>query len=239
MPKKKILNLQYSDFDEPVRQIEQKLEYYLQTQDQHKLRTDEKYILNDAQFQGAITEAREKLKIENDYLEYEDDLDDWIVALLSGKDSSSIEKYGSEYDEYIEKYNRIAWTATEKANLPYGWHDWVRLYIATNQPPKDIIIEPSIQDIIEIIGMDDDSLVIRLNKGIKAEEYRSAWKAFAEFLKGSSAYRPYAHILKNKIYLDHTKGMSVGEIVDKYFSEETDRIASHDKVRKIIKRFSA
>ncbi len=239
MPKQKTISVEYSDFDEPVSRIEHLLEHYLKAKDQKKLRSDEKHIINDERFQTAIWQARNELNIDHNYLNYEPDLDDWVVELISGKEIDEVSKYSEEYNDCLEKYNRIAWTATENANLPYGWHDWVKLYIAMDQAPQDVVIEPEVTDLIEVVGMDDNSLIVRLNKGLKPDEYRNAWKAFSQFLKEPSAYQPRAHTLKNKIYLDRRKGMTVKQIADKYFPHETDREASYDKVKKIIKRYKS
>lgn len=239
MPKDKTIHVEYSDFDEPVRRIEELLEYYLKAKDQKKLRIDEKHIIGDGQFQDAIRKARQELHIEYNYLDYEDNLDDWVVELVSGKSINKVRKYGEEYNDCLEKYDRVAWTATENANLPYGWHQWVKLYIAMDKPPDAVVIEPEVEDVIEVIGIDKNSLVLRLNKGLKADEYRNAWKAFSQFLKEPSEYQPRAHILKNKIYLDRRKGMTIKQIADKYFPNEAYREATYSKVKKIIKRFKS
>jgi len=239
MAREKRINVDYSDFDEPVSRIEQKLSYYLESKDQEKLRIDEKYILADDQFQDAIREVRKELSVDEDYLEYEDDLDDWIVEHITGKPLSSVRKYSNEYHDALEKYNKLAWIATEKANLPYGWHEWVRIYIATDRPPQNITIEPDVDEKIEIIGIDSNSLIIRLNKGLRPNEYRSAWKAFSDFLRQPSEYRPRSDRLKNRIYLDRQKGLTYKEIADKYYPGDEDRFMAYDKVKKIIKRFDS
>ena len=236
MAKEKTIHVEYSDFDEPVSRIEQKLEYYLQEKDQKKLKIDEKRIIADEQFQAAITRARKELGIEYDYLDYEPDLDDWIVELLTGKKIDEVVRYSEKYQDSLEKYNRVAWAATEEANLPYGWHSWVIAYIAMDRPPEEAVIEPDLVEKIEIIGMDDNSLIIRLNKGLRAEEYRNAWKAFSDFLRQSSVYQPHRHLLKHQIYLDRENGMTYRQLADKYFPNESDRQASEDKVKKIIIR---
>lgn len=190
MSKTKTIQVEYSDFDEPVRRIEDLLEYYLKAKDQKKLRTDEKHIVNDGQFQDAIRKARQELNIEYNYLDYEDDLDDWVVELVSGKSINKIRKYGEEYYDCLEKYDRVAWTATENANLPYGWHQWVKLYIAMDKPPHEVVIEPGVTDVIEVIGMDKNSLILRLNKGLKPTSIEMPGRLFLNSSKSQANTGP-------------------------------------------------
>lgn len=257
MVKSKKLDLKYSDFDKPIRLLNNQLKVHLQESNQKKFREAEKLIIEDISFQKAISKARLALNIipvdsaidirfidfdtspnidwsEAEFLDNESDRDSWAVEKLFGK---PLHTSDSKYDELLEKFYDLTNEVIYQSNLPYGWFEWVASYITMNVISSSAFIESEIR--IEAIGIDADeeSLYIRIDRGLKPHEYKDAWKAIKVFAKQPSVYTPHADTIKNRIILD-SKIMSATEIAKKYYplEAEQDFPAALSRVTKTINR---
>lgn len=257
MTKSKKFDFKYSDFDKPIRRLNNQLEVYLRDSNQKNLREAEKLIMADINFQKAVSKARVGLNIipddnvidimfiDNDtlpnlnwddveFLDNEKERDSWAVEKLAG---TPLLISDSKYDELLEEFYRLTNDVIYQSNLPYGWFEWVASYITTNVVSSSAFIGPEMR--IEAIGIDADeeSLYIRIDRGLKPHEYKAAWKAIKGFATQPSVYTPHADTIKNRIILD-SKTMSATEIAKKYypFEAEQDFPAALSRVTKTINR---
>lgn len=257
MTKSKKFDLKYSDFDKPIRRLNNQLEVYLRDSSQKKLREAEKLIVADIKFQKAVSKARIRLNIipsddvvdirfidfdtspnfnwtDVEFLDDEEDRDRWAVEKLAGM---PVRNSDSKYAELLEEFYKLTNDVIYQSNLPYGWFEWVASYITTNVVSSTAFIEPEMR--IEVIGIDNDeeSLYVRIDRGLKPHEYKAAWKAFKGFATQPSVYTPHADTIKNRIILD-SKTMTATEIAKKYypFEAEHDFPAALSRVTKTINR---
>lgn len=225
---------------EAAEEINRKLSYYIsqaKNNEQKKLKIDEKHIVNDDDFLSLIDGARNKLGIEDKWLDNESELEDWIATTMSGKPLDEIPKYSDEYYDYIERLYHEAREIISQLRLPYGWQEYVATAIAIQEKPTEAYVE--VEPYIVVEEVLDDALIVRIEKGLRPEEYRVAWKAFVDFLKQPNSYKQYSDKLKNRIFADHKKGLSDKEIAHKYFPDEPYTSITVERIKKIISRKKA
>lgn len=220
--------------------LNSRLYYFFQKNaNQQSLRANEKMIVSDFFFHHYITEARNTLRVEEflDFSDYErkpDIIDDWLIQCMAGK---FVDFRDDEYQDYHSELTYEITRVIERLALPYGWMDYIKAYIALNQLPTLTDIERD--TLITVESIDEESIVVRMEKGLKSNDYASAWKALKPFFAQPSIYRPYSDTTENRIYLDREAGLGVSDIAKKYFASQykTDPIAARDRVKKLLKRF--
>lgn len=222
------------DFDSDVRRMNFMLHSVLKAgKDIHY--SDTKHVAKDKAFNNAVLAARKELELTEFYPdnEDEDNITKWLIEQVKGTD------YKAKDQKIYEAVSR----ANTNANLQYGWYAYTEAFIALGKEPK--ITKPAHLMKLEAVGVSEDrnSIYIRMDKGLSAEDYRKAWSKLKWFLNKPSTAPIYADILKNKIYLDRQNGMTYGDLAKKYFpyeygkdlDEDTDY--ARDKVKKIVARY--
>ncbi|MBH2007298.1 hypothetical protein I8H83_01710 [Candidatus Saccharibacteria bacterium] len=186
-----------------------------------------------------IHDARESLGVTDfyDFNEYQQTpgaVNEWLIQQVIGQNRT---EDSDEYHACFEKIAKEVAEIIEEENLPIGWFDYVAAYIALGEKPvyTDIERDP----LIYVEDIEHDDLVIKMERGLKQEDYVAAWKALKPFLNQVNRLAPSRDTLKNRIYTDRQKGLSIAEISKKYMPEayKNDPLATKDKIKKIITRF--
>lgn len=205
---------------------------------------DIKHVIAEKSFTKAIQEARDSLDLKDYYPDTapEEDIDHWILLQVAG----GIEKLKSakaKHQELQRFIDNVIFYAVDAANLQSGWFTYVQAYIALGKPPVSALPTNPNRIFVESVSDDNNHLLVRLERGLSAEEYRTAWKAFKDFVNKPTNGQVYAEVTKNKIYLDRLNGMSYGQLAKKYYPNEYEKDTENktdytrDKVKKIVARF--
>ncbi len=207
---------------------------------------DIKHVISDKSFMRAVNAARESLGLMDYYPENgnEDDIDHWLLLHVAGGNESlriSVLKH-REIQRFIDT---VILQAINTANLQSGWFAYMGAYIALGKPPKSLKPIYAQRIHAEDVSGDNNSVLIRMDKGLSSDEYKKAWKALKKFLQKPSSGKIHAEVTKNKIYLDRIKGLSYGQIAKKYYPDEYAKDQANktdyarDKVKKIVARFKS
>lgn len=197
--------------------------------------SDTKHVAKDKVFKKAVLAARKELDLTEFYPENEgeDNITKWLIERVKGVD----------YKAKDQKIYEAVSKANTAANLQYGWYAYTEAFIALGKEPKTT--KPVHLMKLEAVGVSEDrnSIYIRMDKGLSADDYRKAWHKLKWFLSKPSTAPIYADVLKNKIYLDRQNGMTYGDLAKKYYPHEYRKDLENktdyarDKVKKIIARF--
>jgi len=236
------MSYKYYGLHSKVQRWNRQLSYYLKIKNQEKALEAEEYIIQDELFISEIRQARQEFGI------YENQLYPNLERLSIGDVYSWFNSTMKELA--IDKdFGDLAQTASDicaRLNLPYGWSDYVSAYICLNDRPLNIAIEPDLK--IDIVGIEhDDSLMVRIEKGLTRSDYIAAWKALDNYLKELTPIEHTGDSLKYRILLDNVENnMSAGKLAKKYFPIDTQSLTKYeiisqsqlnrDRVKKILKR---
>jgi len=205
---------------------------------------DIKHVVTDKSFLAAVDMARESLGLTVYYPknENEENIDYWmLLQVAGGKESLKASK--RKHREIQRFIDDIIFQAISSANLQSGWFTFMGAYIALGKQPKTSKPIYAQRIYAEKVSDDNNSVLIRMDKGLSSDEYKRAWKALKKFLHKPSSSTIHAEVTKNKIYLDRLKGLSYGGIAKKYYPDEyaKDQVNktdyARDKVKKIVARF--
>ena len=222
-----------------VRLLNSRLRYYhQQDNNQRDLRFVEKYILNDIRFIREVQTAREELNI-SQFLDFEiyasdpSTVRDWLVHQASGK---QLHWKDEAYKTYDQKITDVIVRLLERFTLPNGWFDYIEAFLALDTRPIHTEIERD--TLISVDDIESNEVIIRMERGLKPEDYKTAWKALKPFFMQTSIYGPAADTVKDRIYLDRKRGLGISEIAKTYYAKEysADAAAARDKVKKILAR---
>ena len=224
---------------EQVRLLNARLRhYYQQDNNQRDLRFVEKYILNDIRFLREVQSIREELGI-SQILEFEiyasdpSIVRDWLVHQVSGK---HLDWNDSAYKANDQKITNMIARLLERFALPNGWFGYIEAYLAVDALPIHTEVERD--TIISVDNIEPNEVIIRMERGLKPEDYATAWKALKPFFKQPSINVPTADTVKDRIYLDRKRGLGISDIAKTYYAAEyaSDAAAARDKVKKILAR---
>ena len=232
------------DFDPDARRMNFMLSSVIGSDKQIQY-TDSKHVVKEKSFLKAVKNARKELGLTDFYPDTEDEgkISLWLMGKLAGQKIGFRTISEDKYREYDQMIYEVITQANEEAKLQYGWYAFTEAFIALGKEPKTI--KPIHTMKMEAVGISEDrnSIVLRLDRGLSAEDYRKAWNKLKWFLNKPSTAPVYADLLKNKIYLDRQNGMTYGDLAKKYFpyeygkdlDDKTDY--ARDKVKKIVARY--
>lgn len=222
------------------------LNYWLESELRDSLgiqNADTKHVISEDTFIQTIQNARDKLGLVDYYPDNknEEDIDSWVIGKLAGKEMESASE--EEYLNALHRFDDITFQVITTTNLQSGWFEYIRAFIALGKTPQTIVPAHRAKMFVESISEDENSMILRLDKGLSSDNYRKAWKVLKKFLDKPRTTAPFAELLKNKIYLDRQNGMTYGQLAKKYFpfehqkdkADKTD--FARDKVKKIIARY--
>ncbi len=126
-----------------------------------------------------------------------------------------------------------------RTGLSEEWREYVAVFIVTNMPPSKNF--PAPYPFITVQDTDDDSVTIKIHRGIRYEEYITAWAALAEFL---GLGRRKAKKLSEKTAAIHAQmygkrefyGLTYRQLAEEYGIERLTVDDAKDYVKKVIKR---
>lgn len=220
--------------------LNSRIHYYFQTNNlQRHLRFDEKHVINDFDFQKKIQTARQNLGVVdfldfNDYQQNPQIVQDWLARQVFARDEDMND---NEYDACLKKITSEISRIINDEVLPAGWFDYLMAYVALGEKPVDTEVERD--PLVYVEAIEHDELVIRMEKGLKPEDYAVVWKALKPFFRQPSRLMPSTETLKGRVYTARKKGLGISAIAKRYFPDdyEKDPPATRDKVKKIITRF--
>lgn len=218
-------------------EIQRLLDAVLSEINENAERIYEPYIVTSEKFQSAVIKARQSLGIERLHNLGDEHINDWVERNIK---PVAIPKY-PHITSAEELSTRRFWTtidsARKDANLPQTWRTYLAIFVITDAPPKLSDIS-SKRKLIEVKGIDTDTITIRIAKGIRYEEYTKSWTALSEFLgKGRRKTMlpdEQVRLRDLEMYNKHQQGSTQRELAEEYFT--TDIEYSKDAVKKALKR---
>lgn len=126
-----------------------------------------------------------------------------------------------------------------RTGLSEEWRDYVAVFIVTNMPPSRNFPAPypfiTVQDVVE------DSITIKIRKGIRYEEYVTAWTALVQFLglgrrKAKKRDEQTAAIHAQMYGKREFYGLTYKQLAEEYGIERIAVDDAKDYVKKVIKR---
>lgn len=188
------------------------------------LKKTEKYLLERAELPKVIAQARSRLNIPQDIYVSELNINEWI-------------------DENSEPrlFYEVVKSTLEELELGGEWSFYITLFIVNNRPPdkKYVLLRPDNGVSVEEVGANGE-LLIRLQPGVRKEDYLKAWEVFREYL-GSPNRMPKEDTESerdSRIYDDFSNGVTRRELARKYFPSQEESSAM-DRIIKILKRQKA
>jgi hypothetical protein len=202
-------------------------------------------VIKEQSFLTAIANARKKLGLDTYFPDTadEDDIDDWLDGKVKEQLSASEQQSKDVLQICWRIIDEAVLSAIKEANLQYLWYQFVRAYIALGKKPKTIKPKKKLKIYAESFSENLDSVQLRLEKGLTAEDYRKAWTRIKRYLNQPNTTAVRAENTKNMIFLDRQNGMTYGQLAEKYFPNEyaKDQLEktdyARDKVKKIVSRF--
>lgn len=206
---------------------------------------DIKHVIKEKSFTQAAENARTALGLAGSYPKSsnEDEIDFWLLCEIVGGRAKLKSLSSSKHKEYQRFIDHVIFQALHEANLQSGWFEFMEAFIVLGKEPKSIAPTQSQSIYAEHVSENKNSVLVRLDKGLTADEYRKAWSGLKKFLQKPSTAQITADLLKNKIYLDRLNGLSYGQLAEKYYPNELAKDRENktdfarDKVKKVVARF--
>lgn len=186
-----------------------------------------------------ISHARTSLGIqEHEYLTTSDPEDAyeaelWIIDSIAEKDNHKLNEEG-----YSRQIIEIIKGICADTGIPISWYEYLIIYIAINKPPMNSDIYK--EDLVTVERIEEDALILRINKGTKHSDFQNTWRAVSPFLK-QPANNPKLYSVKDLMNRDHKTGMTNSAIAEKYYPEQyaSDPTSAVDRAKKIISRLNS
>lgn len=126
-----------------------------------------------------------------------------------------------------------------RTGLSEEWRDYVAVFIVTNMPPSRNF--PAPYPFIKVQDIDEDSVTIKIRKGIRYEEYVTAWAAIVQFLglgrrKAKKRDEQTAAIHAQMYGKREFYGLTYKQLAEEYGIERLTFDDAKDYVKKAIKR---
>ncbi len=126
-----------------------------------------------------------------------------------------------------------------RTGLSEEWRDYVAVFIVTNMPPSKNY--PAPYPFIKVQDVGDEFVTIKLRRGIRYEEYVTAWAALAEFLglgrrKAKKRDEQTAAIHAQMYGKREFYGLTYRQLAEEFGIERLTVDDAKDYVKKVIKR---
>lgn len=171
------------------------------------------------------------------YITYSDSVQSAVSTTRKelGLEKSTIPK--NDQPQWAKINSKLLLKGFTYSKLPTEWYTFFVQYVATNSPPSiaDTIEHPRF---IEIIDNDANGITLKINKGIRYEEFLNGWNALSEHLgKGRRKNKLPNESTRIRDLQMHGKkemGYTQKQLAEEYF--QTDVEYSKDAVKKALKR---
>lgn len=222
-----------------VKLLNSRLSYYHQQNNvSSELRFIEKRLFEDAFVSLEFSQVRKELNIYTplSFDEYENNpeiVENWLICQISGKNLG----YGDEeYDTYSQKITDATARLLDKLVLPNGWFAYIQAYLALDRLPTSTEVERDPP--ISVDAIEENEIVVRMERGLKPDDYAVAWKALKPFFRQPNIYLSGATI-KDRIHLDRKRGMGISAIAKKYYPKQynDNPDVPRDLIKKTLSRY--
>lgn len=172
------------------------------------------------------------------YISYSDKLLNAVSVTRKklGIEKSTIPK--NEQASWLETNKQTLLSGFETTGLPKSWYTFFVQYVATNTAPS-ITETVAHRRFIEVTESTDDSITIKISKGVRFEEYTAIWKALSPFLgtgRRKNKQPDYDTRIRDlQMYGKQQSGYTNKMIADDYVVAINDDNAK-DTVKKAIRR---
>lgn len=198
----------------------------------------ELYIVNSEKFQSAVESTRLKLGIN---IVSKADLDGLSEIEknnigLWADDNIVVDELPSSSSAAIYFYQVIN-DAIDGIKLPRTWRNIFAYYAITNDVPTSSMISSS-RKLIQVKNIDEDSITLRLSKGIRYEEFTKLWLIVTLYLgpgrRKTKSPDAETRIRDLQMYGKKQRGYKNSEIAKEYFASDINDAT--DAVKKAIRR---
>jgi hypothetical protein len=212
-------------------EIQKLLDSILAELNEDSIRIFEMQITSDSQFQESVARARKKLGIKIPTQKEKGRNERELNADVNFGDYQADDKLVNS-KQFLSSVDKVIL----ETKLPEIWRDYIAAYISGKSLSKDDLKIYKNEHLI-VENADEDSIVIRIRKGIRYEEYVKAWDALAFHLgKGRRRNTVRDNAIRD-LQMYHSfyfRGLPYKEISKLYL--DTDVEWGVDTVKKAIKR---
>lgn len=225
-----------------VNEIQSKIDELFSDDNEDIERSYELYIISSDKFTKAIVNARKKLSLEsfiskkNGTKAHAKDFkhlmnyDDRSVVDIVVKESSGLSK---------EKFYEVVDVAVNEAGLPAKWREYIAIYIIKQRPPQFNVFPPN--RYISVEEIEDDTVTLKIKKGLRYEQYLKSWQALSVFLgKGTRKLKTPNEETRIRDLQMHGKretyDSTYRQLADEYINSAINIDDAKDTVKKAYKR---
>lgn len=162
--------------------------------------------------------------------------DKYLELVIAHIKSSSKAKTDIQAKDY---FYSVVDEVLVRTGLSKDWREYVAVFVVTNMPPGKNF--PAPYPFIRVQESDDEFVTIKIYKGIRYEEYITAWAALAQFLglgrrKAKKLNEQTAAIHAQMYGKREFYGLTYRQLAEEYGIERLTVDDAKDYVKKVIKR---